>query len=128
MLRLLRVCSADDFESITDLLHDMSFDVREIEYDEGSGYVSLRMTPEQSIWGALFRKLSGKRKLSYLFVIKNVLNLDVSESENIAVYSVNAIRFVAGKVVVESSVPLHFELHVSDICIEVYEEKQEELR
>jgi hypothetical protein len=117
MIGRLRATSIAELRVITSKLHDLWFDVTNVDYDAQRGIVSVRFLPDHQsdriAQGDMVRELE----------IRCAKELRLTESEGIGRYDVNELQYLpnARTVSVATGIPLTFDVLVTDLDVALHE-------
>lgn len=90
---------------INDLIHDRWFDVEEVTFDEGTGYVRVPFKPD------------------WVLEVSDVESCQIEEPEGVGSYDFNELIYSegSGTLLVSTGVPLVFQMRVSALDVSLSE-------
>ena len=122
-MKSIKISAVREIGRILDYVHDRSFELSDVKYDNSTGILSIPLTA--------IIELVIDHKVFFLFhtwnnpivkadlVVRNVTAYEIIDNAEIGVGNINTITLEDHVVRINSSVPVQIEAEISEFCIEL---------
>ena len=122
-MKSIKISAVREIGRILDYVHDRSFELSDVKYDNSTGILSIPLT--------VIIELVIDHKVFFLFhtwnnpivkadlVVRNVTAYEIIDNAEIGVGIINTITLKDHVIRINSSVPVRIEAEISELCIEL---------